>query len=88
MKFLPTLFSIAAALGGIVSTSTPNSTFINPVLPGWHSDPSCIRVDDTFYCTISTFVAFPGLPVYASKDLVNWRFQSHAWNRDAQIPRT
>ncbi|KAI9150296.1 Non-reducing end alpha-L-arabinofuranosidase BoGH43A [Paramyrothecium foliicola] len=65
---------------------TENSTFFNPVLPGWHSDPSCTRVDDTFYCVTSTFIAFPGLPVYASKDLINWRLISHAWNRESQLP--
>ncbi|KAL2866109.1 glycosyl hydrolase [Aspergillus lucknowensis] len=51
-----------------------------------HSDPSCTRVDDTFFCTTSTFIAFPGLPVYASKDLINWRLISHAWSREAQLP--
>ncbi|KAF6801026.1 hypothetical protein CSOJ01_12075 [Colletotrichum sojae] len=88
MKFLSTLLFMAVALSGVSTSTPPNSTFINPVLPGWHSDPSCIRVEDTFYCTTSTFIAFPGLPVYASKDLVNWRLQSHAWNRDSQIPGT
>ncbi|KAK4500174.1 hypothetical protein PRZ48_008360 [Zasmidium cellare] len=28
----------------------------------------------------------PGLPVYASKDLINWRHISNAWNREAQLP--
>ncbi|KAK0388975.1 hypothetical protein NLU13_2552 [Sarocladium strictum] len=76
---------------GLTSLSTArhapaNSTFLNPVLPGWHSDPSCTRVDDTYYCATSTFIAFPGLPVYASKDLINWRLASHAWSRDSQLP--
>jgi beta-xylosidase len=79
---------IALSLVLSVLASNTNSTFFNPVLPGWHSDPSCTRVDDTFYCTTSTFIAFPGLPVYASKDLVNWRLISHAWNRDSQLPGT
>ncbi|KAF2108272.1 hypothetical protein BDV96DRAFT_587510 [Lophiotrema nucula] len=35
----------------------------NPVLPGWHSDPSCARVNDTFYYVASTFEVFPGLPI-------------------------
>ena len=61
-----------------VLASNTNSTFFNPVLPGWQSNPSCIRVDDVFYCTTSTFIAFPGLPVYTSKDLVNWRLISCA----------
>ncbi|KAL4971935.1 glycosyl hydrolase [Aspergillus desertorum] len=54
----------AASLAGI-------RTYTNPILPGWHSDPSCVYVaeQETFFCATSTFIAFPGLPVYASKDL-------------------
>jgi beta-xylosidase len=63
-----------------------NSTYYNPVLPGWRSDPSCAQVEGTFYCVTSTFIAFPGLPIYASKDLVNWKLISHAWNRESQLP--
>lgn len=65
-----------------------NSTFINPVLPGWHSDPSCIYHSSsaTFFCATSTFIAFPGIPIYASKDLINWKLISHVWNRESQLP--
>lgn len=63
-----------------------NSTFYNPVLPGWHSDPSCIQVKGTFFCAISTFISFPGIPIYASKDLINWKLVSHVWNRESQLP--
>ena len=34
----------------------------------------------------STFISFPGLPIYASKDLINWKLISHAWNREGQLP--
>ncbi|KAM7189139.1 Glycosyl hydrolase, five-bladed beta-propellor domain containing protein [Rhypophila sp. PSN 637] len=63
-----------------------NSTYNNPVLPGWHSDPSCTQVNGTFFCVTSTFIAFPGLPIYASKDLINWKLISHAWSRESQLP--
>ncbi|KAK8074033.1 hypothetical protein PG994_004932 [Apiospora phragmitis] len=63
-----------------------NSTYYNPVLPGWHSDPSCTQVNGTFFCATSTFIAFPGIPIYASKDLINWKLISHAWNRESQLP--
>ncbi|KAI0144235.1 glycoside hydrolase family 43 protein [Hypoxylon sp. NC0597] len=63
-----------------------NSTYYNPVLPGWHSDPSCTQVDGTFFCVTSTFISFPGLPIYASKDLINWKLVSHTWNRESQLP--
>lgn len=86
MKFLSLLAGLAGVLMHIGLGNAENSTFYNPVLPGWHSDPSCSQVDGTFYCVTSTFISFPGLPIYASKDLVNWKLISHAWNRDSQLP--
>lgn len=62
-----------------------NLTYYNPVIPSWHSDPSCVFVDDTFFCAVSTFLVAPGLPVYASKDLIHWRLASHAWSRPDQF---
>ncbi|KAL4886901.1 glycosyl hydrolase [Aspergillus karnatakaensis] len=66
-----------------------NSTFTNPMLPGWHSDPSCTFVpelDNTTFCTVSTFLNFPGLSIYATKDLVHFRHVSNAFSRPEQIP--
>jgi beta-xylosidase len=48
------------------------STAINPIIPGFAPDPSAILIGDTFFLVNSTFHLFPGLPIYASKDLVNW----------------
>jgi hypothetical protein len=53
-----------------------NSTqFLNPILPGFHPDPSCAFIveEETFYCASSSFNAFPGIPIHASKDLKTWR---------------
>ncbi|VUC31518.1 unnamed protein product [Clonostachys rosea] len=84
---LSLIFLITCALSWQECLATAqNSTYFNPVLSGWHSDPSCIQVDGTFYCVTSTFIAFPGLPIYASRDLINWRLISHAWNRESQLP--
>ncbi len=44
----------------------------NPVLTGFHPDPSMICVDGTFYVANSTFEYFPGVRISASKDLANW----------------
>jgi len=44
----------------------------NPVLPGFNSDPSIIRVADTYYIATSTFEWFPGVRIHASQDLVHW----------------
>lgn len=66
-----------------------NSTFYNPILPGFHPDPSCIFVpelDDTFFCASSSFNAFPGIPIHASKDLQNFKLIGHVLSRREQLP--
>ncbi|RWA09573.1 hypothetical protein EKO27_g5535 [Xylaria grammica] len=88
---LLSLTSKAGLLAAVASVapapaSASNSSYYNPVLPGWHSDPSCTQINGTFYCVTSTFISFPGLPIYASKDLLNWKLISHAWNRESQLP--
>lgn len=45
----------------------------NPVLQGFYPDPSITRAGDRYYLVTSTFAYFPGLPVFESRDLVNWR---------------
>ncbi|KAJ5723628.1 hypothetical protein N7488_001663 [Penicillium malachiteum] len=67
-----------------------NSTYTNPMLPGWHSDPSCIFVAEehkSFFCATSSFLTFPGMPIYTSKDLMNWRLSSHVFSRPSQVPQ-
>ncbi|MBN2775176.1 MAG: glycoside hydrolase family 43 protein, partial [Prolixibacteraceae bacterium] len=63
------------------------ATFHNPVIPGFHSDPSICRVGDDYYLITSTFEYFPGVPVYHSKDLVNWDLIGYCLDRKEQIPR-
>jgi len=46
--------------------------FNNPIIPGYNPDPSICRVGDDFYLVNSTFEFFPGVPVYHSRNLVNW----------------
>jgi xylan 1,4-beta-xylosidase len=52
-------------------------TISNPVLPGFNPDPSFLRVGDDYYLATSTFEWLPGVPVYHSRDLVNWRLLTH-----------
>ena len=47
-------------------------TYMNPVLPGDHPDPTLLKVGDDFYHCGSSFHFTPYLPVYHSKDLVHW----------------
>ncbi|BCJ47893.1 alpha-N-arabinofuranosidase [Actinoplanes ianthinogenes] len=48
-------------------------TIRNPVLPGFHPDPSIVRVGADYYIATSTFEWFPGVRVHHSTDLVDWR---------------
>jgi len=61
-------------------------TFRNPILAGFHPDPSFCRVGDDFYLTNSTFEYFPGLPIYHSRDLVHWKQIGNALDRPSQLP--
>jgi beta-xylosidase len=45
----------------------------NPIIPGFSPDPSIAKVDDWYFLVNSTFHMFPGIPVYASKDLLSWK---------------
>ncbi|GAB3346566.1 family 43 glycosylhydrolase [Marilutibacter aestuarii] len=55
-----------------------DGTFLNPILGGDHPDPSVLRVGDDYYMTLSSFDAYPGLPIWHSRDLVNWAPVGHA----------
>ena len=57
----------------------------NPVLPGFHPDPSVCRVGETFYLATSSFEYFPGLPLYRSDTLVDWEPVGHALTRESQL---
>lgn len=60
-------------------------TFKNPVLPGFNPDPSICRVNDDYYMVTSSFTWYPGIPIYHSKDLVNWEIVGHGISRPDMI---
>jgi len=57
----------------------------NPVLQGFYPDPSVVRVGGDYYLVNSTFAWFPGIPVWHSRDLVNWTQIGNAIDRPTQI---
>ena len=60
-------------------------TFHNPLLPGFYPDPSICRVGDDYYMVTSSFVYYPGLPVFHSRDLVHWEQIGHGIHRPGQL---
>jgi len=70
------LVSTALALplhAGLLLAETGSATYRNPILGGDHPDASPIRVGDDFYLTHSSFDYAPGLLIWHSRDLINWR---------------
>ena len=58
----------------------------NPIISGFSPDPSICRVDDDYYLVTSTFAYFPGVPIYHSKDLINWKQIGNVLDRKEQLP--
>lgn len=71
----------------VLATSIINGqeTFDNPIIPGFHPDPSICRVGDDFYLVASSFEWFPGIPVYHSRNLMNWEQIGHVLTRPSQL---
>ncbi|MGI5215222.1 glycoside hydrolase family 43 protein [Plantactinospora sp. CA-290183] len=60
-------------------------TYRNPVIAGWHPDPSVCRVGDDYYLACSSFEYFPGVPIFHSRDLVNWTQLGNVLDRPSQL---
>lgn len=60
----------------------------NPVLTGFHPDPSILKVGDTYYLANSTFEWFPGVELSWSKDLVHWNPIPSPLQRKEQLDMT
>jgi xylan 1,4-beta-xylosidase len=67
-------------------TAAQARTYNNPVIPGFHPDPSICRIGADYYLATSSFEYFPGVPIFHSKDLVHWRQVGHALSRASQLP--
>jgi len=59
--------------------------FDNPVIGGFHPDPSVCRAGDDYYLVCSSFEYFPGVPIFHSRDLVHWRQIGNVLDRPEQL---
>jgi len=76
--FVSTLFISGRA-------SAQRTTLINPILTGFYPDPSVVQVGTDYYLVNSTFSYFPGIPVFHSKDLKNWKQVGNVIDRPSQM---
>ena len=58
--------------------------YLNPVLLGFHPDPSVTRVGEDYYLVNSSFATFPGIPIWHSRDLVTWAQIGHVLDWPSQ----
>ena len=68
-----------------IGMSSFAQSFTNPVLAGFYPDPSICRAGNDYYIVVSSFAYYPGLPIFHSKDLVNWQQIGAALNRPEQL---
>lgn len=59
--------------------------FYSPILQGCYPDPSITRKGEDYYLVNSSFSMFPGVPIFTSKDLVNWKQVGHVLDRPSQL---
>lgn len=59
--------------------------YLNPILSGCAPDPSITRKGDDYYLANSSFSYYPGVPIWHSRDLVNWDFVGYALDRPSQL---
>lgn len=59
--------------------------FYTPILQGCYPDPSITRKGSDYYLVNSSFAMFPGVPIFHSNDLVNWKQIGHVLDRPSQL---
>ncbi|MCD9574961.1 glycoside hydrolase family 43 protein [Flavobacterium soyae] len=59
--------------------------FYTPILQGCYPDPAITKKGDDYYMVCSSFAMFPGVPIFHSKDLVNWTDLGGVLNNAAEF---
>ncbi|UEG52260.1 glycoside hydrolase family 43 protein [Mucilaginibacter daejeonensis] len=77
---------IALLITGSAQLTTQAQTKVNnPILAGFYPDPSIVKVNKDYYLVNSSFAYFPGIPVFHSQDLKNWKQISNVIDRPTQM---
>ncbi|MCY1139222.1 glycoside hydrolase family 43 protein [Actinoplanes sp. Pm04-4] len=62
----------SAEVSTLSGATTASRGIRNPVLTGFHPDPSILRVGSDYYIATSTFEWYPGVRIHHSVNLVDW----------------
>lgn len=57
----------------------------NPIVRGFYPDPSVCYADGKYYMVCSSFQYFPGVPLFESDNLVNWKQIGYVITRKNQV---
>lgn len=57
----------------------------NPIISGYNPDPSICRVGEDYYIVNSSFEFYPGVPIYHSRNLVNWELKGYCLTDESQL---
>ena len=86
MRYLKSFLILLFIASSFLSTGqVAPQNFQNPILSGFNPDPSICRVNDDYYIVVSSFAWYPAMPIYHSKDLVNWKLIGHGIDRPDMI---
>ncbi len=82
----PARFSEFRYTGRTIDRAVPGpDQYRNPIVAGYYPDPSIVRVGEDYYLANSSFAHFPGIPIFHSRDLVNWTQIANAIDRPTQL---
>lgn len=59
--------------------------YTNPIIKGFYPDPSMCKANGKYYLVCSSMQYFPAVPLFESKDLINWKQIGNCLNRPSQI---
>jgi len=84
MILFPATENLSQELGRLTQGPGTTSTS-NPIIPGFNPDPSICRVGKDYYLVTSTNEYFPGLPIYHSRNLSDWKMIGHVLRDPAML---
>jgi hypothetical protein len=65
----------------------PELNRTEPIIAGFYPDPTICRVGEDYYLAHSSFEYFPGVPLWHSRDLLQWKQIGHILTRRSQFAR-
>ncbi len=79
-------FSYSAGHTNEEADTAKSTGLSNPILPGCYPDPSICRAGNDYYLVNSSFAFYPGVPIWHSTDLKEWKQLGYVLNRPSQLP--